>query len=346
MKHLTFSATGFFGPLALLRAVTVVLLLTCHLSLEAAKGGNSGGGGSAPGNPAIVYVGDGYLKMMDVDGANQTLVLRVKSSSNIATPVWHPNGQQIFFSYRSSQGRGWGLYRINIDGSGLTEIFTPPASSPGFFMGDVSPVANASDQHLIAFIYKRNEEDGFTHNRIFIANEDGTGASEIIGLEASAVSWSPDGQWLAYSDSLDGGLYLMHLSGDGAGGIAVVENTLLLDREAVGWIGSICFARTGDKIYLSAQKPAERRDLWALLMEASLSTVRLTATANINEWTISSSADDSKIASGAAYSDPDGTYHEVIVVANSDGSNPQEMPRPVIDKSGNLENQKMPSLKR
>ncbi len=81
--------------------------------------------------------------VMDADGSNLRQVTDNRAS-NFA-PFWHPNGRQILFSsnLHNPGGRGFSLYLINVDGTGLERVTYSETNFDGF------PMFSPDGRHLI-----------------------------------------------------------------------------------------------------------------------------------------------------------------------------------------------------
>jgi len=109
--------------------------LIATLPLEAQKGGSKGPKDQPPPDPAIAYIDDGWLMVMNADGSNQT---PVGKNGRGAQPDWSPDARRLVFAYTPSKrdNNEVGIYLINVDGSGLCKLApiysstTNPAWSP------------------------------------------------------------------------------------------------------------------------------------------------------------------------------------------------------------------------
>jgi hypothetical protein len=101
-------------------------------------------------------------------------------------PAWSPDGARI--AYERGDGGRVGIWLMNADGSGQTEI----AATDGDGAGDGDP-AWSPDGTQIAFASTR----AGTWN-LWLINADGSGRRRVSDVFASDPAWSPDGEQLAY----------------------------------------------------------------------------------------------------------------------------------------------------
>jgi Tol biopolymer transport system component len=360
------NSAGFSGvfekarPWLLGICIAVMLLFAMAGTALAQKGkppkDDGGGGGGNTANSAIAYIGGGALKVMDADGANQTQVLAANRKHAYRYPTWYPDGQRLLFF---SDMDGPGLYRINLDGTGLTKVVVLYSMVSGSSSVDVSPFPGVHGQHRIVF--RDKSPDG--SYSIHVVNEDGTGRTQLTFQAVTEIldpsftvdtmpTWSPDGRRIAYTHWADAmyevpgvdGLRLLTLDEDEHGNLTVLEDSLLLpDGDADSFLAGTSmtsFSKTENKIYLSAWDWSGNSDVWALYLDDAGNPVeldQLTYSPEVREGFPTGSADDSKIAY---------QIERTIYVANSDGSDPVAMPKPAAKGNQSEEAHGQPSFKR
>jgi Tol biopolymer transport system component len=345
------------SPIRAFMAMLIVLLFTAGLPLQAAKGGRPGGGGGS-GNPKIAYIDSGpALKVMDADGANPRVVFAPKSALGLAHPAWHPNGQQIFFSFRPKHSVGHGIYRINIDGTGLIEILPPvpkgedySVGSSGDFMGEISPIP-INGRYRIIFRRERTDPKYIPHSYIFAANENGGDVTQLTfgypsdrwGGQERWPAWAPNGQSIAYTSSE--GLHHLNLEQDIAGNITAGEDLLLLVRDSIDVapafqpISCPAFSMRRNVLYFIIGES----ELWSLDLDGqTMGPLPLTPFEPVQRHvnSVSESADGTRIVYSTRYYDALNQFIGYgIEVANSDGTNPVIVATPAYHSS-------MPCFKR
>jgi Tol biopolymer transport system component len=165
----------------------------------------------------------GTVFMVDDDGTNE---VRLTDPAEIMTgPAWAPDGRRVLLS-RLSGDRG--IYVVNADGTGLTQVTAPP---PGW--EDHAPVALGNQ---VAFA----RSDSSHVPDLYRVNLDGTGLT-LLARNAGGASPSPNGDFLAFPRGAD--LYLLDLrrGGEtrltntpaqykGVGGVSPDGRTILFTR--------------------------------------------------------------------------------------------------------------------
>ena len=131
-------------------------------------------------NGQIVYAVGGFgdgLRTVSPDGTgNRTIVF-----GNAVDPQWSPDGRRI--AHHTSNPTS--IYIVEADGSASTAV-----------IGDARSAAWSPDGEKIAFT---RSVGSFV--RLFVANADGSGDTEILGLAGNIgnPAWSPDGSKIAFS---------------------------------------------------------------------------------------------------------------------------------------------------
>lgn len=155
-------------------------------------------------------VRNGDIYVMNADGTGLTILT---DDPNLSDPItssnwllgWRSNGQQIEFRHISSPYVE-GIYRINVDGTGLTRLTD---EDPLEVCHSLSP-----DDRTMALLSGR---DGSLE--IYIGNTDGTGHTRLTneGAELGCPIFSPDGERITFTrrSDADGNrdIYLMNVDG-------------------------------------------------------------------------------------------------------------------------------------
>ncbi len=105
-------------------------------------------------------------------------------------PHWSPDGSSIAFTRNEF---GWGIYRMNADGSGVKSLVTKGGSC----RPDWSP-----DGKRIAYV--SHEADG--KGDVWTMDPDGGNKARVTTDSASYdydPAWSPDGRWIVYQSTAD-----------------------------------------------------------------------------------------------------------------------------------------------
>jgi hypothetical protein len=120
-------------------------------------------------------------------------------------PVFGPDGSSIYFSGSSTEGSGYGIWKIGVDGKGLIKL---ASTDFGYSTPGVSP-----DGKRIAF----SRSTG-----LFIRSL-ATGDSVKVGASGWFPNFSPDGQRVAYVDDAGTGITIANVDGTASNHIATVS---------------------------------------------------------------------------------------------------------------------------
>ncbi len=137
--------------------------------------------------------GSAEIYLMNSDGSNQTRLTN-SSGGNSIRPTWSPDGRKIAFVRNATA-----LYIMNVDGSGLANIFSSAVTGNFITNTFIRDPAWSPDGSRIAF-----ELSDFLSGEINVVNTDGTGlatlqrAGEILDFNFTP-SWSPDGGNIAFA---------------------------------------------------------------------------------------------------------------------------------------------------
>jgi Tol biopolymer transport system component len=123
---------------------------------------------------------------------------------------WFPNGS-LAIDIAVSDTVKTGIYRVNVDGTGLRFLLT--GNDPS-----VSP-----DGTKLLFVRVKTGTPGTPH--VWVARSDGSNARRLTKGKSfeGGPSWSPDGKWIAYERTLGAGSFnprtrivVAHSNGTGA----------------------------------------------------------------------------------------------------------------------------------
>jgi eukaryotic-like serine/threonine-protein kinase len=149
---------------------------------------------------SLVYVSD-RLGTEDIwlhtkDGSDLPLVTRASFASNppkwIYAPVLSPDGTRVIFVSVEQAGKSR-LWEVSVAGGAPVPLLDASDTSTKQFTGDWSP-----DGKQFAFF--GYEPDGKIGLKI-VRTSGGAVAQKLLDGVHSVVSWSPDGQWIAYAES-------------------------------------------------------------------------------------------------------------------------------------------------
>jgi Tol biopolymer transport system component len=190
---------------------------------------NVAAGSGCYGNPTWTPTGDRILfdggtnnsgdHLFSISAAGGSMRQLLFGSAFDAGPAISPDGTRIAFDRGGGPNPpASGIFLMNVDGSHVTRITTPPAAAAG---GDADP-SFSPDGTKLAFVRYGNS-DG-TDGAIYIVGVDGKGLRQVTPttfLDAARPHWSPDGSKLLFGapgqfvvTSLDGNnVYVVNVDG-------------------------------------------------------------------------------------------------------------------------------------
>ena len=138
--------------------------------------------------------GNDEIYVMNADGSSQRNLTHHPGYD--AFPDWHPDGERIAFVSDRQGGKNRDIFVMDTDGNNvqqITDLFFPIASKPKW-----SP-----EGARIAF-----EAGSDKVRQIHIANADGSHRWQVSNVSGQNTAilhgWSPDGQQILYTETIDG----------------------------------------------------------------------------------------------------------------------------------------------
>jgi len=174
----------------------------------------TGGGDTEPAwgpdDRAIVFTsfaaGSAGVSVVDADeGGSEERTILLDYPGWDSQPAWSPDGQTITFSsdYRSYDFVS-DVYAINADGSDVRTLIASPDNFSYYDRVFYLHSAWSPDGQSIAAVGCDNSSQTcfFPRSDIVVANPDGSGLRVVAPAGGYAnPTWSPDGQWIAFSSS-------------------------------------------------------------------------------------------------------------------------------------------------
>lgn len=198
---------------ALLALVAVAAWSPCTADAKG-RGGGGGGGGSSS-SPAITFVMDGDIMVMNADGTNMT---RVWGEAYAHDPVWSPDGSRIAYMAGSS-ATNYSLYSIKPDGKRRKTLASNLGTTNGIGW---SPVAAPDGESKIAF----TRFSGPPPSDVWVINTDGTGLQNLTqGAygDCADIAWSPDGTRIVVTCPHN--IKILELDAASGGGLTIADWT-------------------------------------------------------------------------------------------------------------------------
>lgn len=206
----------------------------------------------------FVYASGGFnraeIYLTDLAGSYHTPL--TSNSRNEGEPQWSPDGKSIAFHSRKEDGSEQKVYVMKADGTDVRPLLNDPqVLSAGFWW--------APDGKHIAVLAQRIDEQprffGDNYRVHIYVVEVGTG--ETIdqladGSTKTSLTWSPDGQRLAYTSNIEGRLNLFVWSlGNGQQKVINLQDVVSVEWSPDGrWLALIA-GQVEDKIHLYVVQP-------------------------------------------------------------------------------------------
>ncbi|HEV2258951.1 MAG TPA: hypothetical protein VGS06_38030 [Streptosporangiaceae bacterium] len=170
---------------------------------------------SPDGTRILVCVADpgGLIRpaIVSPDGSGFTLLDNPDPTLNLGCWAWSPSGAEVACEGwdDANPSRPAGVFTVrSSDGGGLARVTANPYGAHDI-PGDYSP-----DGSKIVFL--RNTNPNSEIGTLFVVNTDGSGLRRITAPDFAedSGSWSPDGNWILFSDSKQK-LFVVHPDGTG-----------------------------------------------------------------------------------------------------------------------------------
>jgi Tol biopolymer transport system component len=251
--------------------------------------------GTFPGPNGRIYFDRSAIFGVASDGSGLTQV--TATSLPASYPAVSPNGNLIAF--RSVGSAGYGIWTINVDGTGARQVTTEPQSIAG---QDTEPTWSP-DGSKIAFV--RNGE-------LHVMNADGSNSRTLVGpsfaFRLDDPEWSPNGSEIAFAAS--NRIWAVGASGTPA--------PIQLNPTAPGNRSNPSWSPNGAVIAYTRGPPGANGGIWTINRATAPNERPLLVGVPIGEvWELAWSPDGTKIG---YISDVGGPFQEELFTVNADGS--------------------------
>lgn len=237
---------------------------------------------------------------MNADGTGQTRL--TFNNAYDGEGVWSPDGTRIAFVHEVPGTSPYQLYIMDADGSNPIHL-VEPANNP-------NRPAWSPDGTKLAFSVNESWQ-------VYIVNSDGTGLAPVDGVIGTEVSWSPDGELIAFAGvGLNGKTDIFVVKPDGTG-LTNLTRTDKWNEGAPDW------SPDGSRLVFDRCQGWSACDLYTISRSGG-AVQRLTNTGRPERWP-SWSPDGQQIAYVSWTPDAEGYLIAHIFMMNANGSNQKKI---------------------